>query len=71
MIWTAISYNSATEKIETEVFEAAIDKNTAYTEISNKIGKVVLSIIKGNHESGAYVPDLEVSITRTKYNEKF
>jgi|TARA_R100001244_G_scaffold95216_1_gene71441 hypothetical protein len=71
MIWTAISYNSATEKIETEVFEAAIDKNTAYVEISNKTRKVVLSIIKGNHESGTYVPDLEVCITRTKYNEKF
>ena len=68
MIWTAISYNSGTEKIETE---ASIDKSTAYMEITNKTGKVVLSIIKGNHESGTYVPDLEVCITRTKYNEKF
>jgi hypothetical protein len=71
MIWTAISYNSGTEKIETEVFEASIDKSTAYKEISGKTGKVVLSIIKGNHKSGAYIPDLEICITRTKYNEKF
>ncbi len=71
MIWTAISYNPGTEKIETEVCEASIDKSTAYMEITNKTGKVVLSIIKGNHKSGAYIPDLEICITRTKYNEKF
>ena len=71
MIWTAISYNSATERVETEVFEAAIDNDSAYTQISNKTSKVVLSIIKGNHKSGTYIPDLEICITRTKYNEKF
>ena len=68
MIWTSVSFNPATERIECEVYEASIDPEKAHAEISKKSPTVIMAIIKGNHKTGAFVPPADFSITRAKHN---
>jgi hypothetical protein len=71
MIWTAVMFDPSTEKIDCDVFEASMDGEKAYISISGTSRKIVLSIVKGNHKGGCFVPDLSVSITRIKNDSDF
>lgn len=67
MIWTAVSFNPATEKVECEVFEANIDPDKAHSEISKRVPGVIVAITKGNHKTGTFIPDVDFSITRASH----
>jgi len=71
MIWTAITYSTSEEKISCEIFEGPMDFSKAYGAIVKNSKGIVLTIIKGNHETGAFVPDISLSLTRTRYNGEF
>ena len=71
MIWTAITYSTATEKVECEVFEAPMDFNQAYGIIASTTNGIVLSLIKGNHQEAAYIPQIDLKLTRVKYRGEF
>ena len=71
MIWTAITYSTATEKVECEVFEAPMDFNQAYGIIASKVNGIVLSLIKGNHKNSSYVPQIDLKLTRVDYRGEF
>ena len=70
MIWTVISFNHATEQMECNLVESTIDTHKAYVDISDKTPNLVMTIIKGNHETGAFIPDIDLTLTRAKYNKK-
>ena len=70
MIWTAITYSRANEKIECDVYEASIDPQEAHEEISKKTPNLIISLAKGNHKTGTHIPDLDITITRAKYNRQ-
>ncbi len=53
MIWTAITYSTANEKIECQVFEGPMDFQNAYGTIASTTNGIVLSLIKGNHQEAA------------------
>ena len=71
MIWTAITYIVSKEKIACEVFEAPMDFHKAYSTVNYKSKNIVLSLIKGNHEGAAYMPNLELKLTRSNYRGEF
>jgi hypothetical protein len=71
MIWTAITYNTNGEKIECKLYEAPMDFAKAYGAIASEAKGIVLSIIKGNHISGSYIPAINISLTRTDYRGEF
>ena len=72
MIWTAITYNTSQEKIECKVvYDAPIDSDKAYGVIAADTNGIVLSIIKGNHKCSSYVPDLNLTLTRSEYRREF
>ena len=71
MIWTAVVYNVPEEKVKCVVFEGAPDSSKAYGEAVKNSKGIVLTIIKGNHETGAFVPNISLSLTRTRYNGEF
>ncbi len=71
MIWTAITYSVSKERIECEVFEAPMDFHEAYSTVNYKSKNIILSLIKGNHEGSAYIPKLELKLTRSSYRGEF
>ena len=71
MIWTAITYSTANEKVECQVFEGPMDFNKAYGTISSKTNGIVLSLIKGNHQDAAYIPQIDLKLTRASYLVEF
>ncbi len=71
MIWTAITYNTQREEIECHLHEAPMDFTKAYSNIAAKTKGIVLSIIKGNHVSGSYVPGINLSLKRVDYHGEF
>ena len=71
MIWTAVVYSVSEEKIKCESFEAPFDYQHAYGKAIKDYNGIVLAIIKGNHVSGSYIPNLSLSLTRTKYRSEF
>ena len=71
MIWTAITYNTSQEKIECKVLDAPMDSDKAYEVIAASTNGIVLSIIKGNHKSSSYFPDLNLTLTRSEYRREF
>ena len=71
MIWTAITYNTSQEKIECKVYEAPMDSDKAHEVIAAATNGIVLSIIKGNHKSSSYFPDLNLTLTRSEYRREF
>jgi hypothetical protein len=70
MIWTVISFNHTTEQVECDLVESAMDMYKAYADINNKTSNLIMSIIKGSHKTGAYIPDIDLTLTRAKYNKK-
>ena len=70
MIWTVISFNYSTEKIQCDLAESSMDSDKAYIDISKKTPNLVMSIIKGSHEGTTFIPDVDLTLTRTKYNKK-
>ena len=50
--------------------EYAVQQHAYGEAVKNNKG-IVLTIIKGNHETGAFVPDISLSLTRTRYNGEF
>ena len=68
MIWTVISFNYSTEKLQCDVIESAMDCDKAYTDISKKTPHLVMSIIKGSHAGSTFIPDVDLTLTRAKYN---
>lgn len=71
MIWTAITYSTSQEKIECKVFEGPMDFNKAYGVIAAETSGIVLSLTKGNHEEGTYIPAMDLKLTRAKYRGEF
>ena len=71
MIWTAITYSTANEKVECQVFEGPMDFNKAYGTISSMTNGIVLSLIKGNHQEAAYIPQIDLKLTRASYRGEF
>jgi hypothetical protein len=71
MIWTAITYNTNSEKIECDLYEAPLDFAKAYGIIATETKGIVLSIIKGNHVSGSYIPGINLSLKRVDYHGEF
>jgi|TARA_R100000005_G_C4823446_1_gene103561 hypothetical protein len=71
MIWTAITYSTANEKIECQVFEGPMDFQNAYGTIASTTNGIVLSLIKGNHQEAAYIPQIDLKLTRAKYRGEF
>ena len=71
MIWTAITYNTHSEQIECKLHEAPLDFAQAYGSITAEAKGIVLSIIKGNHVSGSYVPSINLSLKRVDYRGEF
>ena len=70
MIWTVISFNYSTEKIQCDLIESSMDDNKAYSDISKKIPNLVMSITKGSHAGSTFIPDIDLTLTRIKYNKK-
>ena len=70
MIWTVISFNYSTEKIQCDLVESSMDSNKAYVDISKQTPNLVMSITKGSHEGTTFIPDVDLTLTRTKYNKK-
>ena len=70
MIWTVISFNYSTEKIQCDLAESAMDYDKAYTDINKKTPNLVMSITKGSHAGSTFIPDMDLTLTRTKYNKK-
>ena len=70
MIWTVISFNYHTEKLQCDLVESSMDSDKAYVEISKQTPNLVMSIIKGSHEGTTFIPDVDLSLTRAKYNKK-
>ena len=71
MIWTAITYSIANEKIECKVYEAPMDFTKAYGVVTADTGGIVLSLIKGNHEAATYIPQIDLKLTRAQYRGEF
>ena len=70
MIWTVISFNYSTEKIQCDLVESSMDCDKAYTDISKKTPNLVMSITKGSHVGSTFIPDVDLTLTRAKYNKK-
>jgi len=70
MIWTVISFNYSTEKIQCDLAESSMDSDKAYMDISTQTPNLVMSITKGSHEGTTFIPDVDLTLTRTKYNKK-
>jgi len=70
MIWTVISFNYSTEKIQCDLVESSMDSNKAHTDISKKTPNLVMSITKGSHVGSTFIPDVDLTLTRAKYNKK-
>ena len=70
MIWTVISFNYGTEKMQCDLAESSMDSGKAYIDISKKTPNLVMSIIKGSHEGTTFIPDIDLTLTRAKYNKK-
>ena len=71
MIWTAITYSTSTERVECKTFEGPIDFTKAYGIIASEADGIVLSIIKGNHQEAAYIPQIDLKLTRAQYRGEF
>lgn len=71
MIWTAITYSTSQERIQCEVFEGPMDFQKAYGTIASTANGIVLSLIKGNHQEAAYIPQIDLKLTRAKYRGEF
>ena len=56
MIWTAITYSTANEKIECQVFEGPMDFQNAYGTIASTTNGIVLSLIKRQSPGGCLYP---------------
>ena len=69
MIWTVISFNYSTEKIQCDLAESSMDYDKAYTDISKQTPNLVMSITKGSHAGSTFIPNLNLTLTRTKYNK--
>ena len=70
MIWTVISFNHSTEKIQCDLVESSMDGYKAYADISKKTPNLVMSITKGSHAGSTFIPDVDLTLTRAKYNKK-
>ena len=70
MIWTVISFNYSTEKIQCDLIESSMDGDKAYSDISKKTPNLVMSITKGSHAGSTFIPDVDLALTRAKYNKK-
>jgi hypothetical protein len=70
MIWTVISFNHSTEKIQCDLVESSMDGDKAYADISKKTPNLVMSITKGSHAGSTFIPDVDLTLTRAKYNKK-
>ena len=71
MIWTVISFNHTTEKMQCDLVESSMDFDRAYTEISHNTPNLVVSITKGSHVGATFIPDLDISLKRVQYNKNF
>jgi hypothetical protein len=47
-----------------------MDSNKAYVDISKQTPNLVMSITKGSHEGTTFIPDVDLTLTRAKYNKK-
>ena len=70
MLWTVISFNYSTEKVQCDLIESSMDGDKAYSDISNKTPNLVMSITKGSHDGSTFIPDVDLTLTRAKYNKK-
>ena len=66
MIWTVISFNYSTEKIQCDLIESSMDGDKAYSDISKKTPNLVMSITKGSHAGSTFIPDVDLTLTRAK-----
>ena len=68
MIWTIILINMATEKVEHHTVDSLPhdgDKALAKVERIYK-NSVIVSMVKGDHSTGTYIPDNTISVTHTR-----
>ena len=70
MIWTVISFNYSTEKIQFDLIESSMDGDKAYSDISKKTPNLVMSITKGSHAGSKFIADVDLTLTWAKYNKK-
>jgi hypothetical protein len=47
-----------------------MDGDKAYSDISKKTPNLVMSITKGSHAGSTFIPDVDLTLTRAKYNKK-
>ncbi len=63
MIWTAITYSTANEKVECQVFEGPMDFNKAYGTISHLKQMVLFYLLlKAIIKEAAYIPQIDLKV---------
>ncbi len=64
VFWTVIAINPALEKAEHHVFDSlSHDDNKAYKDIQKRLpNRVIIALVKGNHNTSTYVPDKTVQV---------